>query len=120
MEHRNEAALRIAHLLTKSETAIDAAYRAVAEFSLALPELQRSAGLSPVYGHELFGMVTQSQSSIVSARGDIVATHNRLAAMHRKLGISVVAIGPTDKPDPEESHPMGLTPAAQRLRAIAS
>lgn len=100
MESRNEAALRVSHLLARSEGAIDGAYKALAELAANLPELQRSAGLSAVYGHELFGMVNRSQASIVVARDDIVAAHNRLYALKRKLGIEVVATGPVDKPDP--------------------
>lgn len=105
MEHRTEAALRTLGLLQKSEAAIDAAYRAVAQLSLALPDLQKDAGLSPVYGHELFGTVAASQTAIVAARSEMVAAHNRLYAIERKLGLSITAAGPLDKPDPEDTIP---------------
>ncbi len=105
MESRNEAALRLSHTLSKSENAVDAAYRALGEFSMQLPELQKAAGLSPVYGHEVFGMISRSQAAIVAARGDLVEAHNRFSAIQRKLGIEVVATGPINKPDPGEETP---------------
>ncbi len=87
---------------------------------MQLPELQKAAGLSPVYGHELFGMISRSQSSIVAARGDLVDAHNRLSAIQRKLGIEVVATGPVDKPDPgqETPKPTGYQPTPIYAQAI--
>lgn len=59
-------------------------------------------------GQQIFDDATQSLAAINTARARMVAAHNRLAALARKMGLDSLAVGPLDKP--EDTPPIGDGP----------
>lgn len=95
----------LAARLYRVEAAIDAALAETAAFVAELPRARSDAYLSAVAGQQVFDRATESLASINQARAGMVAAHNSLAALARKMGLDVLAVGPLDKP--EDTPPIG-------------
>ncbi len=109
---RDSIGADVAGRLYAAEAAIDVALAETAALVAMLPAARSGAHLSAVTGQRAFDGVAASIQSLAQARSHIVDTHNTLAALARKMGLDVVAVGPLDKP--EESPPRdgsgGITP----------
>jgi hypothetical protein len=102
---RSDVGQILAHRLYAAESAIDAALIHTARLAAYLPEARAGAYLSAVTGQKAFEDTAQSVVALSEARGHIVRTHGRLAALARSLGLDALAVGPVDKP--EDEPPIG-------------
>jgi len=102
---RSDIGQTLALRLFAAESAIDAALIQTARLAAYLPEARAGAYLSAVTGQKAFEDTAQSVLALSEARGHIVRTHGRLAALARSLGLDVLAVGPVDKP--EDEPPIG-------------
>jgi hypothetical protein len=91
--------------LHAAEAAIDAALTETAQLAAMLPTARAQAYLSAVTGQKAFDGAAASITALAQARSHMVATHNTLAALARKIGLETVAVGPLDKP--EDPVPIG-------------
>lgn len=98
----------LAGRLFAAEAAIDAALTETASLAAMLPAARAGAYLSAVTGQRAFDGAAASISALAEARSHLVATHNTLAALARKLGLDALAVGPMDKPD--DRPPVGDGP----------
>lgn len=95
----------LAGRLFAAEAAIDQALAETAFLAAALPAARADAFLSAVAGQKVFDGAAASISSLAEARSHLVQTHTALAALARKMGLDVLAVGPLDKPG--EQPPIG-------------
>lgn len=95
----------LAARLYAAEAAIDAALVETAGLAAALPRARSEAYLSAVTGQQAFEGAAASLAALTAARGHLIATHNTLGALARKLGLGALAAGPVDKP--EDKPPIG-------------
>ncbi len=102
---RDSIGADVAGRLYTAEAAIDVALAETAALVAMLPGARAGAHLSAVTGQRAFDGVAASIQSLAQARSHIVDTHNTLAALARKMGLDVLAVGPMDKP--EDSPPRG-------------
>jgi hypothetical protein len=100
---RDSIGADVAGRLYAAEAAIDVALAETASLVAMLPAARSGAHLSAVTGQRAFDGVAASIQSLAQARSHIVDTHNTLAALARKMGLDVLAVGPLDKP--EDSPP---------------
>ena len=98
----------LAGRLFAAETAIDTALAETATLAAMLPAARAGAYLSAVTGQRAFDRAAASISALAEARSHLVATHNTLAALARRLGLEALAVGPMDKP--EDTPPIGDGP----------
>lgn len=92
--------------LFATESAIDAALIEAASLVAMLPAARAEAYLSAVAGQRAFDRAAAAITALTQARAHMVATHNTLSALARKLGLETLAMGPLDKP--EDSPPNGI------------
>ena len=95
----------LAAQLFAAEAALDIALRETATLAAMLPQARSDAYLSAVTGQKAFEGAAATLSFLTQARGHIVDTHNRLAAIARSLKLETLAVGPVDKPD--DDPPVG-------------
>lgn len=88
----------LAGKLFAAEAAIDLALAETASLVAMFPTARADAYLSSVAGQRAFERGAAAVSALAEARGQLVATHNTLAALARKMGLETVAVGPLDKP----------------------
>jgi hypothetical protein len=91
--------------LFATESAIDAALAEAASLVAMLPAARAEAYLSAVTGQRAFDGAAAAITALTQARAHMVATHNTLSALARKLGLETLAMGPLDKP--EDAPPNG-------------
>lgn len=108
---RSDIGQTLADRLYAAESAIDAALVHTARLAAYLPEARAQAYLSAVTGQKAFEDTAQSVLALSEARGHIVRTHGRLAALARSLGLDTLAVGPIDKPEDEPPIGGGVTGA---------
>ncbi|CAN5271102.1 hypothetical protein BH10PSE1_BH10PSE1_15100 [soil metagenome] len=89
----------LAERLFAAEAAIDLALAEAAGLIALLPTARTEAYLSAVTGQRAFDGAAASISALTQARSHMVATHNTLSALARKLGLETLAMGPLDKPE---------------------
>ena len=95
----------VAARLHAAEAAIDLALSETAHLAAPLPAARSQAYLSAVTGQKAFDGAAASIMALAEARSRIVDTHNALAAVARKMGLDVAAVGILDKP--EDTPPVG-------------
>ena len=88
----------LAGRLFAAEAAIDAALGETASLVAMFPAARADAYLSAIAGQRAFESGAAAVSALAEARGQLVATHNTLAALARKMGLDTLAVGPLDKP----------------------
>jgi hypothetical protein len=96
--------------LFAAEAAIDAALGETASLVAMLPTARTEAYLSAVTGQRVFEGAAASIGALTQARAHMVATHNALSALARKLGLETLAMGPLDKPEDQPPNGGGITP----------
>ena len=84
--------------LHAAEAAIDQALVDTAALAAALPAARLEAALAATAGQKAFDGAAASLSALAAARSHIVDTHQTLAALARRLGLEVLAVGQLDKP----------------------
>lgn len=84
--------------LHAAEAAVDQAMADAAGLAAALPVARLDAALSAVAGHRAFEEAAASVAALAAARTHLVRTHQVLAALARRLGMDVLAVGQLDKP----------------------
>ena len=99
LKARRDAAMKVANSLFAAEDAIDAAFARVAELNGALVMARCDAQLSAIVGQDAFELAAATLSALAKARGDIVATHERLSDAKVQIGLRAVAIGDQGKPN---------------------
>ena len=95
----------LAARLYSAEAAIDVALTETAMLAAMLPAARADAYLSAITGQRAFDGAAGALSALSAARSQMVQTHTALAAIARKLGLDVLAVGPIDKPD--DTPPVG-------------
>jgi len=116
---RSDIGQTLAHRLYAAESAIDAALIHTARLAAYLPEARAEAYLSAVTGQKAFEDTAQSVLALSEARGHIVRTHGRLAALARALGLDALAVGPVDKPEDEPPIGGGVTGAISSKTSVS-
>ncbi len=101
----------LAARLYAAEAAIDAALHETAMLTAMLPGARHEAFLSAVTGQKIFAGTAAGISALTEARSHIVDAHNAMAALARKLGLEVLALGPVDKPEDRPPGGEGVRPA---------
>lgn len=95
-----------------AEIAVDRVLVEIAGLAAALPDARLRASLAATTAQPAFDAVAASLTALTEARAHLVDAHRTLAALARKLGLEVLAVGPMDKP--EDRPPMD---GSERLRA---
>lgn len=101
----------LAARLYAAEAAIDAALFETASLAAMLPGARAEAFLSAVTGQKVFEGAAAGIGALTEARAHIVDAHNALAALARKLGLDVLALGPVDKPEDRPPGGGGVEPS---------
>ena len=117
--NRSDIGQTLAGRLYAAEAAIDAALIETARLAAYLPEARSEAYLSAITGQKAFEETAQSVVALSQARGHIVKTHERLAALARALGLDPLAVGPVDKPGDEPPIGGGVTGVISRETGIS-
>jgi len=110
--NRDKIGADVAGRLYSAETAIDLALAETAALIAMLPASRSGAHLSAVAGQRAFDGAAAAIQSLTQARSSIVETHHTLAALARKMGLDILAVGPLDKPEdsPPRDGSGGLRP----------
>lgn len=88
----------LAARLYTAEAAIDRALAETAALVAALPGARAEASLSAVVGRRAFDGAAASVAALAEARSHLADAHHTLAALARRLGLDVLAVGVLDKP----------------------
>lgn len=108
----------LAARLYAAEAAIDAALYETATLAAMLPGARNEAFLSAVTGQKVFQGTAAGISALTEARAHIVETHNALAALARRLGLDILALGPVDKPEDRPPGDGGVEPVGTLNKAL--
>jgi hypothetical protein len=96
---RNIAAQGIVDRLHALERAIDAAIASGGELAMFMPQARMQAHVAAEVGHEALAHATGALSTLVQARGQVVAAHRELSQVKDQLGLRELAVGGAgDKP----------------------
>lgn len=104
LKQRRNAAQNLATRLFATEQAIDEAISKMADLAGYMPVARANANLSAVVGHEAMSQAAETLSALVGARGQLVATHNRLAETRDQIGLQAMAMGSADMKPPARGH----------------
>lgn len=105
MTNREMIGEQLAGRLYAAETALDQALECIAHYAALLPQARAQAYVSATTGQKAFTGAAGAIAAVTEARGQLVESHNALAALARKLGLDILAVGPVDKP--EDTPPIG-------------
>lgn len=100
LKQRRDAAQKLARRLFETEQAIDEAISKMADLTGYMPIARTNANLSAVVGQEAITQAAETLSALVEARGQLVATHNRLAKTRDEIGLQAMAMGSDDMKPP--------------------
>ena len=103
IKQRRDAAERLATRLFATEKAVDEAIRRMADLTGYMPTARTDAKLSAVFGQEAISQAAATLSALVGARGQLVATHNRLAETRDQIGLQAMAMGSDDMKPPVQA-----------------
>lgn len=92
-KNRDDATLRVYAALEQYERALDLAAKRGALLAAELPQARLDGNFALEVGQEAFTHFFGSLSTIVAARGQVVAGHKELAVVQRKFKLPVVADG---------------------------
>jgi hypothetical protein len=116
---RQEVGAVVAARLYAAEVAIDLALVEVASLAAILPDARGQALLSATTGQQVFDGAAASLSALTTARARLGDTHRSLAAVARRLGLDILAVGPLDKPDDRPPVGGGGQPGVQPTDQLA-
>ncbi len=102
MQQRREAADEVAAKLFRAEHAINEAMSAAAELVALMPHAYVRGGLTAAYGQAAVSEAVGAINALSEARERIGASHTKLSAIQRQIGLGAVAFGGQEKP-PEGS-----------------
>lgn len=118
MHDRRDLAAEVAATLFRAELAVDAALRRTAALAGALPAARRRGRIAATVGQPAIDGAAEAVVALTRARAALVAAHEDLAAVHRRLGLGVFASGPIhDKPDETETDPSRIQIVPDRTAA---
>ena len=100
LRQRRNAAMNLASKLFATERAVDEAICRMADLAGYMPVARVDANLSAVVGQEAISQAAETLSALVGARGQLVATHNRLAETRDQIGLQAMAMGSDDSKPP--------------------
>ena len=106
--------------LHAAEAAIDQAMADTAALAAALPAARLDAGLAAAAGHSAFDDVAASLCALSAARSHMVRTHQALAALARRLGLDILAVGQLDKPGDRPPTGGGVEPDSCNRRTTVN
>lgn len=99
-KNRDEATLRVYAALDEYERALDIAANRGAKLAAELPQARLDGNFAMEVAQDAFAHFYGSLSTIIAARGQVVAGHRELAVVQRKFKLPVVAGGDKDTPLP--------------------
>ncbi|WP_417818869.1 hypothetical protein [Tritonibacter scottomollicae] len=100
LKQRRNAAENLAKRLFATEQAVDEAICKMADLAGYMPIARTNANLSAVVGQAAISQAAETLSALVGARGQLVATHNRLAETRDQIGLQAMAMGSDDMKPP--------------------
>jgi hypothetical protein len=110
---RRKAMDAVAPELFAAEQAIDEAILQTSRLTATLITERRKAGLSAVVGQDAIERSGAAFATLIAARREIVATHEELGDLKKRLGLDAVMVGNAgDKPD-------AVTTPTGRLQAVS-
>lgn len=92
-KNRDDATLRVYAALEEYERALDLAAKRGALLAAELPQARIDGNFAMEVGQEAFAHFYSSLSTIIAARGQVVAGHKELAVVQRKFKLPVIAEG---------------------------
>ena len=92
-KNRDDATLRVYAALEEYERALDIAAKHGALLAAELPQARLDGNFAMEVGQDAFTHFYGSLSTIVTARGQVVAGHRELAVVQRRYNLPVVSIG---------------------------
>jgi hypothetical protein len=109
LQKRRNAMDAVAPELFAMESAIDDAILQSTRLTASLINERRNAGLSAVVGQDAIERSSATFTTLIAARREIVATHEELGALKKRVGLGAVMTGGGgDKPDTSPfTLPMG-------------
>jgi hypothetical protein len=112
MQQRREAAEKVAAQLFHAENTINAAMSAAAELVALMPQAYVRAGLTAAYGQAAVAEAVRAITALSEARERIGASHVKLSAIQRHIGLGAIAFGEGAEKPPEDDR------AARSLRVV--
>tara|TARA_R110000765_G_scaffold182959_1_gene288908 strand:- start:1128 stop:1514 length:387 start_codon:yes stop_codon:yes gene_type:complete len=100
LKQRRNAADNLAQRLFATEQAVDEAICKMADLAGYMPVARANANLSAVVGQDAISQAAETLSALVDARGQLIATHNRLAETRDQIGLQAMAMGSGDMKPP--------------------
>jgi hypothetical protein len=106
-KNRDDATLRVYAALEEYERALDVAAKRGALLAAELPQARLDGHFALEVAQDAFTHIYGSLSTIITARGQVVAGHRELAQVRRKFNLPVVSVGDKaiDQDDREISRP---------------
>ncbi len=92
-KNRDDATLRVYAALEEYERALDLAAKRGALLAAELPQARLDGNFAMEVAQDAFTHFYGSLSTIIAARGQVVAGHRELAVVQRKFNLPVVAGG---------------------------
>jgi len=92
-KNRDEATLRVYAALDEYERALDLAAKRGALLAAELPQARLDGNFALEVAQDAFAHFYTSLSTIIAARGQVVAGHKELAVVQRKFRLPVVSTG---------------------------
>ena len=118
MSERQQAADRVAEMINDAERAMDIAMAKTSALVTALPSLQSAAGLNAAWAQPVVASMCSALGDMTTARGSIIGAHRSLAAIQRKLGLSVMETPNNSKEDTGPVRPTGRIAEEGRVVAL--
>ncbi|VAV92256.1 hypothetical protein MNBD_ALPHA04-1947 [hydrothermal vent metagenome] len=93
LKQRLDAAQQLASRLFETEKAIDEAISKMADLAGYMPVARNNAKIAAVVGQDAMSHAAQVLTTLIGARGEIVETHQLLAAARDQIGLRTTALG---------------------------
>jgi len=108
LSKRRTAMEAVAPELFAMESAIDEDILQSTRLTASLINERRNAGLSAVVGQDAIERSGATFQTLINARREVVATHEELGNLKRKVGLGAVMVGGLgDKPDVDSGEDTG-------------
>jgi hypothetical protein len=93
LNHRLQAAKRVADELLPAETDLDNAILHASRLAIAVIEGRRSAKLPLNTGHDGLALMSRASAKLVDARADMIAAHVAFRDTQEEIGLRAVSFG---------------------------
>ncbi len=104
---------RTAALIHELEDLLDDTLNKSGELLAFLPMARREAGISAVYGQQVFERASHIVGHLVDARRAVVETHNGCDALRRQLRLSMSGTNPVKPPLAELENGLEVIPGGK-------